>query len=197
MRVLWYIVLALVLVSPAQAQHEKPLGLTVLGTSTVPGGWIGFCERNPQECWVAWAKPRSVVLTKKVWQQILTINALVNSAIEPMSDPQQWGLIEHWSYPISGKGDCEDYVLEKRRLLMKAGFPRQALLITIVAERAGGAHAVLTVKTNKGEYILDNQTHDVLLWTDTFYRYLKRQSNHDPNIWVGLGDPRVVAGTIN
>ncbi len=58
---------------------------------------------------------------------------------------------------------------------------------------AGGLatpHAVLTVKTNKGEFILDNQTDDILLWSDTGYQFVERQSQADPNVWVSLGDPR-------
>jgi hypothetical protein len=47
-------------------------------------------------------------------------------------------------------------------------------------------HAVLTVKTDRGEYILDNQTDDILFWADTGYRFVKRQSQSDPNGWVSL-----------
>ena len=48
-------------------------------------------------------------------------------------------------------GDCEDYVLLKRKMLMQAGWPRQALLITVVRDEQGDGHAVLTVKTDKGD----------------------------------------------
>ncbi len=30
-----------------------------------------------------------------------------------------WGVIEKWSYPEDGYGDCEDYALLKRRMLMR------------------------------------------------------------------------------
>ena len=75
-------------------------------------------------------------------------------------------------------------------MLMQAGWPREALLITVVRDKNGDGHAVLTVKTDKGEFILDNQTDDILLWSDTGYRFVKRQSQTDPNVWVSLGDPR-------
>ena len=61
-------------------------------------------------------------------------------------------------------------------LLVQAGWPRQALLITVVANHRGDGHAVLTVKTDKGEFTLDNQNEQVLLWSDTGYRFVKRQS---------------------
>ena len=112
-----------------------------------------------------------------------------------MTDLEHWGVVEKWSYPDDGFGDCEDYVLLKRRMLIQAGWPREALLITVVRERSGDGHAVLTVKTDKGEFILDNQNEDILLWSDTSYRFVKRQSQHDPNVWVALGDPRPTIST--
>ena len=68
--------------------------------------------------------------------------------------------------------------------------------MTVVREKNGNGHAVLTVKTDKGEFILDNQEEKVLLWSETNYRFVKRQAQFDPNRWVSLGDPRlqVLAG---
>jgi predicted transglutaminase-like cysteine proteinase len=86
-------------------------------------------------------------------------------------------------------------VLLKRRMLMQAGWPREALLVTVVRDKKGEGHAVLTVKTNRGDYILDNQVEDILLWSDTSYRFVKRQSQSDPNVWVALGDPRPALST--
>ncbi|MGD0025174.1 MAG: transglutaminase-like cysteine peptidase, partial [Xanthobacteraceae bacterium] len=94
-----------------------------------------------------------------------------------------------------GYGDCEDYVLLKRRMLMQAGWPREALLITVVRDLHGDGHAILTVKTDKGEFILDNQRDEILLWSDTGYRFVKRQSQSDPNVWVSLGEPRGTPAT--
>ena len=106
-----------------------------------------------------------------------------------------WGVVENWSYPDDGKGDCEDYVLLKRRMLMQAGWPREALLITVVRDKKGDGHAVLTVKTDKGDFILDNQEEQILLWSETGYRFVKRQSQTNPNVWVALGDPRPALAT--
>jgi predicted transglutaminase-like cysteine proteinase len=80
-------------------------------------------------------------------------------------------------------------------MLMQAGWPREALLVTVVREHNGDGHAVLTVKTDKGEFILDNQHPDILLWSDTSYRFVKRQSQHDQNVWISLGDPRPLLST--
>ena len=70
---------------------------------------------------------------------------------------------------------------------MRRGWPRQALLITVVTDQKGSGHAVLTVTTDRGDYILDNQAEDVLLWSRTGLTFFKRQSPSDPNVWVGLG----------
>src|SRR5207253_4774722 len=70
-----------------------------------------------------------------------------------------------------------------------------ALLITVVREKNGNGHAVLTVKTDKGEFVLDNQEERILLWSETSYHYVKRQSQSDPNRWVALGDPRPTTAT--
>jgi len=64
-----------------------------------------------------------------------------------------------------------------------------------VRDKRGDGHAVLTVKTDKGEFVLDNQNEDVLLWSETGYRFVKRQSQMDPNVWVALGDPRPAPAT--
>jgi predicted transglutaminase-like cysteine proteinase len=112
-----------------------------------------------------------------------------------MTDMDHWGVVEKWSYPDDGYGDCEDYALLKRRMLTEAGWPREALLMTVVREKSGDGHAVLTVKTDKGEFILDNQETKILLWSETSYRYVKRQSQSDPNRWVALGDPRPTVAT--
>ena len=160
-----------------------------------PVGWVEFCAEHPVDCRVAPIAARDVVLSNKAWGDLVRINKWVNENVKPMTDLEHWGVVEKWSYPDDGYGDCEDYVLLKRRMLMEAGWPRAALLITVVRERNGNGHAVLTVKTDKGEFILDNQEERILLWSETTYHYVKRQSQSDPNRWVALGDPRPTTAT--
>jgi len=160
-----------------------------------PIGWVEFCAEHPVDCRATPSAPRDVVLSHKAWTDLSRINKWVNDNVKPMTDLEHWGVVEKWSYPDDGYGDCEDYVLLKRRMLMEAGWPREALLITVVREKNGNGHAVLTVKTDKGEFILDNQEERILLWSETSYRYVKRQSQTDPNRWVALGDPRPTTAT--
>ena len=160
-----------------------------------PIGWVDFCGRYAPECNTTPTAARDVVLSTKAWTDLVRINKWVNGNIKPMTDMEHWGVVERWDYPDDGRGDCEDYVLLKRRMLMESGWPREALLITVVREQNGNGHAVLTVKTDKGEFILDNQNEHILLWSETSYHFVKRQAQTDPNLWVSLGDPRPTAAT--
>jgi predicted transglutaminase-like cysteine proteinase len=186
--------IALLGASAAEAT-DRPIYVAVGETARPPIGWIEFCNEHPNECAAQPSQPRDVVITPKVWRDLLRVNKWVNDTIKPMTDLEHWGVVERWSFPDDGKGDCEDYVLLKRRMLMQAGWPREALLITVVRDKKGEGHAVLTVRTDRGDFILDNQAEDVLHWTDTGYRFVKRQSQSDLNIWVELGDPRPATST--
>ena len=179
----------------AKAASEHPIFMSVSGGVRAPIGWIEFCSEYAPECETKPLEPRDVVLTTKARKEMARINHSVNDAIKPITDLEHWGVVERWNYPDDGYGDCEDYVLLKRRMLMQAGWPRQALLVTVVRDKRGDGHAVLTVKTDRGEYILDNQNEEILLWTETGYRFVKRQSQRDPNVWVSLGDPRATGPT--
>jgi predicted transglutaminase-like cysteine proteinase len=181
--------------SPAAASTDRPLFVSVGENARPPIGWLEFCAANPSDCSTPTSAPRDVLLTAKAWTALVRINGWVNQAIKPMTDLDHWGVIEKWSYPDDGYGDCEDYVLLKRRMLIEIGWPREALLITVVRDKKGEGHAVLTVKTDKGEYILDNQNEEILLWAETGYRYVKRQSQTDQNLWVSLGDQRPATAT--
>jgi predicted transglutaminase-like cysteine proteinase len=137
--------------------------------------------------------PRDVVLSDRAWDDLKRVNDWVNHTIKPETDMDHYGMIEWWRYPDDGIGACHSYALLKRRMLIKAGWPRTALLMTIVHEANGEGHAVLTVKTDRGEYILDNLEDRILLWSETPYRFYKRQSQSDPNVWVWLNDVRYTA----
>lgn len=155
--------------------------------SSVPIGWVQFCAEVPRECAVRPAQADIVTLTDARWREMLEVNLRFNKAIKPITDQDQFGVVERWTYATTGSGDCEDYVLEKRRELAKRGWPLSALLITVVIDKDGGGHAVLTVMTDKGEFILDNQTDAVLPWSRSELVFIKRQSPTNPNVWVDLG----------
>ena len=173
----------------AVAGPQRPVFISIGSEARPPIGWLQFCNDNTGECDTPAGSARDVVLTSKAWGDLVRINRFVNDSIKPVTDLEHWGVVERWDYPTDGYGDCEDYVLLKRQMLVKAGWPRSALLVTVVRDKKGDGHAVLTVKTDKGEYILDNQNESILLWSDSGYRFVKRQSQVNPNAWVALGDP--------
>ncbi len=195
LRLGWIVALA-ILAGPRPGVAQERLLYAAVGDITRPPiGWVEFCAEHVSECKVAPSEPRSVVLSLRLWRDLVRINQAVNANIRPMTDLEHYGVVEKWAYPDDGYGDCEDYVLLKRRMLMEAGWPREALLITVVRETSGDGHAVLTVGTDRGDFVLDNQNEAIVLWSESGYHFVKRQSQSDPNVWVSLGDPRPSAAT--
>jgi predicted transglutaminase-like cysteine proteinase len=183
---------------PAYGFLARPVIFPAIGAITKPpSGWLQFCSDNPAECRPAAEEPHDVVLTPDLLQQLFSINAYVNDRVKWTSDAELYGKTEHWAYPLD-RGDCEDIVLLKRRQLANAGWPLGSLLITTVEDQAAKneRHAVLTVRTDRGELILDNQTPEILFWYETSYRYLARQSPADPNVWVSFSSEQPKPGTM-
>ena len=172
-----------------------PAHTPVSDVTRPPIGWIEFCVEYYPECKTTPSVPRDILLTTQAWKQLKRINLWVNTHVKPMTDKDHWGVVERWNYPDDGYGDCEDYVLLKRRLLIQLGWPREALLVTVVLDNEDEGHAVLTVTTDKGDYILDNKKEDIMLWSMTGYRFVKRQSQSNPNVWVSLGEPQPAIAT--
>ena len=153
-----------------------------------PIGHYEFCKRDPRECGITSRDTRALQLNHSNWQHIVEINLSVNERIKPMTDMEIYGVEEYWAYPTT-VGDCEDYVLLKQRELQKTGIPLTDLLITVVRKPDGEGHAVLTVRTDRGDFVLDNLTDEVMRWNETDYTYLKRQAASDTGRWVTIEGP--------
>jgi predicted transglutaminase-like cysteine proteinase len=187
---------ALLLSAPGAFSEETGKSFALTGEETsIPYGWLDFCGRRPDECRVPELPAVELRLTAAARVALERINRRVNAEIKPISNLDHWGtIVDHWDYPVDGMGDCKIYALYKRKLLRDMGFPRQALLMTIVRDQNNQGHAILTVKTDRGDLILDNMTDDIRPWDATGYRFVKRQSQEDPNIWVAIKGPAHVAG---
>ena len=157
-----------------------------VGEARPLAAWTEFCHRLPAECTVDATEPAEVALTAKVWQTITLTNRRVNGAIKPVTVQDLWGVADRWVLAEDGYGDCEDYQLLKRKLLVEAGFPRRAMRMTVVIDEKNEGHAVLMVRTDRGDFILDNKTDAVLPWFQTGYVFVKRESQ-DAIAWVSLG----------
>jgi predicted transglutaminase-like cysteine proteinase len=176
----------------ATARADQPF-MQTSGRTSQPVGHYEFCQRLPEECNQKTAKRQPVKLTRELWAAIIDINNVVNASVEPLTDMEMYGQEEYWAYPDAGVGDCEDYALEKRRRLMALGIPAGDLLMTVARQPNGDGHAVLTVRTSRGEFILDNLEPRVLAWGKTEYTYLKRQSERHSGVWIKINDGRADA----
>jgi len=183
------IIAALMAFASAQAAFAGQPSMKVIGKASQPIGHYEFCKRYASECRPLAADPGPVRLTPALWQDILDVNYTVNTTIKPATDMEIYGVEEWWEYPTVA-GDCEDYALLKRRQLIQKGVPVGDLLMTVVLQPNGEGHAVLTVRTDRGDFVLDNMRDKVMLWSDTEYTYLKRQSSDDPGQWMKIQDGR-------
>lgn len=172
--------------------HATPANMTITGDAAPPIGHYQFCRENPTECSYAGGDAGPAILTEDRWKTILKINYAVNTTIRPMTDMDLYGVEEKWAIPTTA-GDCEDFALLKRKDLIEAGFSPSDLLMTVVLQPNGEGHAVLTVRTDRGDFVLDNMRNKVKLWSETEYTFLKRQSADDPARWVKIQDGRAVA----
>ncbi len=173
----------------AQSSTDHAQYMRVHGRALPPFGYVQFCRRHRDEC-----QPEEQTSLSRFdaspghLSELDRVNRAINASVSPITDRELYGREEYWAFP-AGKGDCEDYVVLKRRILMNLGWPASSLLITVVRDEAGDGHAVLTARTRQGDFVLDNKVDDVRLWSQTPYRYLMRQSYLNPQLWMAL-DPR-------
>ena len=163
--------------------------MTTANITSQPIGHYRFCQQSPNECKDTAIVTKAPRLTREGWADMVEINTYANTSILPVTDQELYGVEEHWTYP-EREGDCEDYVLLKRHMLMQRGWPAHSLLITVVKQDNGDGHAVLTVRTDKADYILDNLEDKVKPWNKTPYLYVKRISTKHSGLWTDIRDNR-------
>ena len=170
-------------------EPQKVLFMQAFGDTLPPIGYVAFCRDHRDECIPSRRFADRVQFSPAKFGELQAINDYVNKAVEPVTDLELYGKVEVWTYPTAGKGDCEDYVLLKRRMLIERGWPASTLLITVVRDENNEGHAVLTVRTDSGDYVLDNKRKEVSYWSDTGYTFVKRQSDRNPLVWISLLPP--------
>ncbi|MCV0429843.1 MAG: transglutaminase-like cysteine peptidase [Roseibium sp.] len=144
--------------SPA-LKKERQLTMT-----RAPKAYNLFCMNNPVEC----RSGGSDIITANyaLMQTLNKVNRGVNRSIKWVRDRNNVWKIGNRT------GDCEDYALTKRSRLMKLGVPAAALRMAIVKNQKGQGHAVLVVKTTKGDLVLDNVNNNITLRESTAYRWI-------------------------
>lgn len=175
-------------VGAVASSKRSPAFMRIYGNAQAPYGFVRFCDGHPDECQSsANTNDARFMATPERLSELDEINRLVNKMIEPATDNEIYGVNELWTLP-SDRGDCEDFALLKRRLLMERGWPASSLLMTVVRDEKNEGHAILTARTTQGDFVLDNKNEEVRLWTQTPYHYVMRQSYINPRVWVSL-DP--------
>ena len=177
-----------------QPRVQKVVYMKAFGDTLPPIGYVNFCQEHRADCRPGPRFADRIQLTPAKFGQIEEVNTAVNTEIAPETDLDLYGKPEYWTYPTT-KGDCEDYVLLKRRILIERGFPESTLLITVVRDENDEGHAVLTVRTDKGDFVLDNKRREVMRWSDTPYTFIKRQSERNPLVWISLLPPETAPQT--
>jgi len=175
--------------SPSNSEETPSAFMKVGSRTTQPPGHYQLCMADMTECRQTTPKKHKPVrLTAQFWASLLSVNDAVNREIRTESDMETWGEEEHWGYPDNGVGDDEEFALEKRRRLMKLGIAAGDLLLTVVKMPNADAHLVLTVRTDVADYILDNLRMGVLIWNESPYVFLKRQSEKSSGVWLSIAD---------
>jgi len=146
-----------------------------------PMRFIRFCVQNPTECKQG-EQTAVVALDDLAWQQMNGVNQAVNARITPAyasAGDLDWSITRTY-------GDCNDYAVQKRHRLLELGWPASALSLAVVVTPFGEGHLVLTVRTDRGDVVLDNLRQKIVSWNHTGYRFIKRQSKVSPAYWVDV-----------
>lgn len=150
--------LALTFCVPGQASfaigaNGKAPRVSMSGTATPPLGLQIFCLQHAKFC--AGGPAKEVVLDTSTLRAMSAINRSVNASIRPqVRRTQVWEL-------GARVGDCKDYAMNKRAQLLARGFPAGALRLAVGFTSRGEGHAVLVVRTNEGDLVLDNLSGEI------------------------------------
>lgn len=148
-----------------------------------PAGYQIFCIRNKSECRGGGAS--SVAYTSSTAALLRRVNDTVNSSIRYRSE-------RRGTWSVGGStGDCEDFALTKRSRLIRAGLPAGALRMATARTRKGELHAVLIVKTDRGDFVLDNIRKKIVTRNQSGYRYLKVATSN-PGVWQKANSGREI-----
>lgn len=157
--------------------------MVTAGYAFAPPAANEFCARQPSLCSTA-GKAAVVSLTAERSRQLRQVNSTVNANIRQSEDSTSGGRDDDWRLPTS-VGDCEDIAILKKNELRKLGWPASTLLLTVARYRGTG-HTVLTVRTDRGDLILDNLNGSIRNWKSTPYTYFARQSQFETGRWTRI-----------
>ncbi|AEQ53105.1 transglutaminase-like cysteine peptidase [Pelagibacterium halotolerans] len=173
--------------APALALAPQPIDRTGLSGSVMriatssataaPLGLQIFCMTSPAHC--ASAPAAQVQMDTNLMSVLNTVNRSVNASIRPQRRATQ-------VWTVGARvGDCKDYAMNKRAQLIARGVPAGALRLAIGFTARGEGHAVLVVRTDQGDYVLDNLTSQIKPFSQTGHT-LTAMSSNDPRRWNAI-----------
>jgi predicted transglutaminase-like cysteine proteinase len=162
--------IALLLISPpALAKTVRP-----------PAGAAQLCQDHSWACDTnlagGVAEPSALLALAR------SVNDDVNRRIAPRSDRSVHGRAEKWTLPKTA-GDCEDFALLKKKMLIDAGVAAGRLRLAQVMARNVPSHVVLIVDAGSEEYVLDNLARTITTRAGSRYVFLKVQSGTRAGGW--------------
>ncbi|WP_165498373.1 transglutaminase-like cysteine peptidase [Siculibacillus lacustris] len=167
-----------------QAPPRRNRGLIDRGFISAYDGFYNFCAQYSDQC-ESDGKDNLVKLGASRWDELIAVNNIINNRIVPDWDKKDY---DHWSLEATS-GHCNEYAIQKRMELIRRGWPVRSLSLTVVHSRFNVDslfHLVLTVRTDRGDFILDNLNPEVSPITATDYHWIMRQSNVHPRLWVQI-----------
>lgn len=169
--------------SPANARSSHGAFLVAQSTSTAPGGFSGVCSRYN---WACANTAQAQMSNSALLRLAKVVNNKVNRKTRSIEDKTQFGREEYWTLPTRRGGDCEDFALLKKKTLIEHGVASKNLLIATVLDTRLRSHAVLVVRTAKGDFVLDNLNKRMLPWKKTGYTFLKLQNPKSLSNWDAI-----------
>jgi predicted transglutaminase-like cysteine proteinase len=183
-------IIAAILALAAFASNAAARPMDIGGPTSSPVGHFEFCKKWREECGRIKKPAGPETMSQDTWAAVRRINERINSEIAPKTDRELFGKEELWTFP-TGAGDCEDFALLKRRTLIEEqGLSPSNVLLTVVKRLNGEGHAILTLRTTEGDFVLDNLHPAVRPWhAAKGYKFVKRQSSENADAWVSIGIP--------
>lgn len=170
----------------AKGSSGVPRPMATYGDALAPAAFYSFCAREKRLCNTRGATVPTVLTARRA-EQLVRVNAAVNASVREVPDILSEGAEDVWT-PATSVGDCEDIAILKKKRLLDLGWPASDLLLTVVRPRdSDTGHTLLTVRTDRGDLVLDNLTDRVKHWWDTPYRFYARQSVGRSDKWEFIG----------
>ena len=151
------------------------------GYALAPFSFVKFCIDYPGDCPKSAGAGR-IRLTSGRMAELSNVNRAVNSSIRPKPDTST---LRYWKLNVDA-GDCNSFAVQKRHELIARGWPSAALALTVAKTPWGEGHLVVTVRTDRGDLVLDNLRSNIVSWQRTGYDWIMRQSERNPQYWVEL-----------